>query len=63
MVFPSPRISDRVPFGTGRAILEASKSKKDLKLTYDFKSFQVLKEWIEIIKNKSYNYIHFPPTN
>ena len=61
MVFPSPRISDRVPFGTGRAILEASKSKKDLKLTYDFKSFQVLKEWIEIIKSKSYNYIQFPP--
>ena len=60
MVFPSPRISDRVPFGTGRAILEASKSKKDLKLTYDFKSFQVLKEWIEIIKSKSYNYIQFP---
>ena len=60
MVFPSPRISDRVPFGTGRAILEASKNKKDLKLTYDFKSFQVLKEWIEIIKSKSYNYIQFP---
>ena len=28
MVVPSPRISERVPFGTGRAILDASKNKK-----------------------------------
>ena len=60
MVVPSPRISERVPFGTGRAILDASKNKKDLMLTYDFKSFLILKEWFDMIKNKIYHYLDFP---
>ena len=59
-VKPSPRMSDRVPFGTGRAILEAFKNQKDLSLTYSFKSFEVLKEWIDGIKAKRFMYNNFP---
>lgn len=48
-VIPSPRISDRVPFGTGKAIGDYV-SKQDLQyLTYNFKSFELIKEWVEKI--------------
>jgi len=50
-VYPSPRISDRVPFGTGRAILDHQEKRKDLHYTYSFKSFQLLKDLINKIKN------------
>ena len=46
-VIPSPRSSDRVPFGTGRAIgvwLEESKEEME---TYSFKSFQEIRRFIE----------------
>ena len=59
-VKPSPRISNRVPFGTGRAILEAYHNKKDLSLTYNFKSFEVLKEWVDNIKRERFIYDEFP---
>ncbi len=52
-VFPSPRISDRVPFGTGRAIADHQERRKDLRLTYSSRSFELLKELIDII-NSSY---------
>lgn len=42
-VIPSPRSSNRVPFGTGRAILEMQEKKKDLSLSYAFSSIEVLK--------------------
>ena len=29
-------------------------------LTYDFKSFLILKEWFDMIKNKIYHYLDFP---
>ena len=45
-VIPSPRVSNRVPFGTGRAILEGLNTQKDLSLTYDFQSFEVIHSWI-----------------
>ena len=60
MVVPSPRISERVPFGTGRAILDASKN-KDLMLTYDFQIISYTeREWFDMIKNKIYHYLDFP---
>ena len=59
-VKPSPRMSNRVPFGTGRAILEAFQNKKDLTKTYNFKSFEVLKEWVDNIKRQRFIYDEFP---
>lgn len=44
-VYPSNRKSDRVPFGTGRAILEMS-DKKNILNTYNIESFVLLKEFI-----------------
>jgi hypothetical protein len=61
-VIPSPRISDRVPFGTGRAILEGLNSQKDLSLTYDFQCFEIINSWINSIENKDFNYENFPTT-
>ena len=61
-VIPSPRTSDRVPFGTGRAILDALNHKKDLSLTYDFSTFRVIRNWVEqILVSKMYNYSSFHP--
>ena len=40
-VFPSPRISDRVPFGTGKSLLKLMNSDESL-LTYNYKSFDAL---------------------
>ncbi len=59
-VIPSPRMSDRVPFGTGRAMIEAKEGKTDLNLTYSFQIFQILKVWIELIESGNYNYHSFP---
>ena len=55
-VIPSPRMSDRVPFGTGRAMLEADEGKTDLTLTYSFDIFKILKEWIDLIEDGVYQY-------
>lgn len=49
-VIPSPRPSDRVPFGTGKVISEYALNKKEL-LTYNPKLFLALKEFIEYILN------------
>ena len=59
-VIPSPRVSDRVPFGTGRAMLEAINGQNDLFSTYDFRIFKSLKEWIDMIKENRMNYDEFP---
>lgn len=59
-VYPSPRISDRVPFGTGKAMLEWIKKSermargkgrmlKEEFLTYSFSTFQDLKELIRSV--------------
>ena len=42
-VIPSPRESDRVPFGTGKAISQWMTSDKELYTTYNFQSFIDLK--------------------
>lgn len=48
-IIPSPRISDRVPFGTGRAMGEMINQKQSHYLTYNFGSFQLIKEFTALI--------------
>jgi hypothetical protein len=43
VVYPSARISDRVPFGTGAAMSKWMKEEDDLTLTYNFAAFRDLK--------------------
>ncbi|MCB0760442.1 MAG: glycosyltransferase family 2 protein [Flavobacteriales bacterium] len=45
-VMPSPRQSDRVPFGTGRAIMEYLETAGSGMLTYNPRSFQDLALWL-----------------
>jgi len=44
-IIPSPRISNRVPFGTGRAMGDMILNKKLFYETYNFKSFLLIKEF------------------
>ncbi|MBW6481747.1 MAG: glycosyltransferase [Vicingaceae bacterium] len=46
-VFPSPRISNRVPFGTGRAMQQWIDNKQKEFLTYNFTSFLDLKALVD----------------
>ena len=39
IIYPSPRISDRVPFGTGKAMEKWSTGKSDTYFTYNIQSF------------------------
>jgi mRNA-degrading endonuclease YafQ of YafQ-DinJ toxin-antitoxin module len=48
-VIPSPRISDRVPFGTGRAIGEWVNENIKVYKTYDFNIWRIIKAFVEII--------------
>ncbi|MBK9192493.1 MAG: hypothetical protein IPM77_13875 [Crocinitomicaceae bacterium] len=48
-IVPSPRISDRVPFGTGRAMGEMIQSKKEYYETYNFSSFELIKKFTSLI--------------
>ena len=48
-VIPSPRISDRVPFGTGRAIGEWVDENPDTYLTYDFRIWEIIRKFVNII--------------
>ncbi|MBR9831132.1 glycosyltransferase family 2 protein [bacterium] len=48
-VYPSPRVSDRVPFGTGRAIGERVNGSVDHLLTYNMQSFYDLKELTSMV--------------
>lgn len=48
-VYPSPRISSRVPFGTGRAMGEWANTLTEVFLTYDLRIFEVLKNFIQVI--------------
>ncbi len=60
-VIPSPRVSDRVPFGTGRAIQEKIDGVRDLDLTYSFQIFSALKSWLSlVIEEAVYEYDEFP---
>ncbi len=46
-VIPSPRVSERVPFGTGRAMANHSSGSEDLKLYYDLQTALDLKSVLE----------------
>jgi hypothetical protein len=48
-VFPSPRSSSRVPFGTGVAISRLTEGNDDVFLTYNFKAFIELKTLFSLI--------------
>jgi len=48
-VIPSPRVSDRVPFGTGRAIGEWIDENRDDYKTYDFRIWKIIKLFVAII--------------
>jgi hypothetical protein len=49
VVYPSPRASHRVPFGTGRSILQLLSKKEGAVLFYQTACFQILKEWLNLI--------------
>ena len=53
VIFPSPRVSDRVPFGTGKAMKRWTQQRSDSYFTYNYLTFTDLKQFIEII-NLSY---------
>ncbi|HDR68676.1 MAG TPA: hypothetical protein ENN61_06450 [Bacteroidaceae bacterium] len=52
-VIPSPRPSDRVPFGTGPAISNMLASPSREFLTYNTESFKMLSEFFSIIEKES----------
>jgi hypothetical protein len=53
-VYPSTRESDRVPFGTGKAISDALSSDYLKRLTYHPAHFEMLKSWIDsVISHKN----------
>jgi hypothetical protein len=49
VIYPSPRISDRVPFGTGRAVMETLESGR-YKHTYPVECFYLLVPFFKTIK-------------
>jgi hypothetical protein len=54
-VYPSPRPSDRVPFGTGKAIRKMLDNNENQYLTYNFNSFRDIKklfDWITDLYNQ-----------
>lgn len=53
-VIPSARISDRVPFGTGRAMQEHQNQSKDLNLSYDFECFKLIKDFLAKIDDDKF---------
>lgn len=55
-VYPSARISDRVPFGTGKSLNTLMNSSDSLS-TYNYKSFQALETLVNNLENIYYDYI------
>lgn len=47
-VFPSARLSDRVPFGTGPILRKWMEGKEDLTQTYNFEAFGDLKDFFDV---------------
>jgi hypothetical protein len=43
-IIPSPRPSHRVPFGTGRAIQEMIDAEREIHKTYDFETFEIMRD-------------------
>ena len=51
-IFPSSRVSYRVPFGTGQRVSRFIKHVQNEYLLYSPKSFIVLKKWLELFNDK-----------
>ncbi len=47
-VYPSARLSDRVPFGTGPILQKWMKGEEDLTITYNFQAFEDIKQFFAI---------------
>lgn len=60
-IFPSPRISDRVPFGTGRAMQNYLKQENPDYLTYDIQSFLDLKVLVDSLDELYNLFCHSEP--
>jgi glycosyltransferase involved in cell wall biosynthesis len=60
-VFPSSRISNRVPFGTGRAQMNFAQNKSDEFYTYDFRIFEDLRQLMAFDFYNAEEY-YFPET-
>jgi hypothetical protein len=50
-VFPSPRISDRVPFGTGPVIRKLITGQQSEYLSYHPSAFKALEQWFKIVRD------------
>jgi hypothetical protein len=48
-VYPSARVSDRVPFGTGASMTKWMNNAEDLALTYNFSAFLDLKKLFDVV--------------
>ncbi len=61
-VIPSPRVSDRVPFGTGKAVGDLLDQSEVLYLSYHPDIFIALKDFVNLIKEKkrAVKYMLFP---
>ena len=48
-VYPSGRESDRIPFGTGKAVADYNRNEKEQGYTYNPQSFIILKQWLRVV--------------
>lgn len=58
-IYPSDRISHRVPFGTGKAIHNYYEGIVQKYVTYDFKVFEILKEFLDVFGRYNYDGTQF----
>jgi hypothetical protein len=61
VVFPSPRASGRVPFGTGRSVGRLLSGESDAVLFYSPECFRILQDWLSLVKSSPFflgNEIH-----
>ncbi len=49
VVYPSARVSSRVPFGTGRSMLRLLAREEGVALSYQTECFQILADWLNLI--------------
>lgn len=53
-VMPSPRVSDRVPFGTGKSVTDFLALQQKKYLTYNFNSFQLIAGIVKLVPQFRY---------
>jgi len=61
-VFPSSRLSNRVPFGTGPSLQRFLDGNNNLELTYPLKSFEIIKSFLKKIETLFFNNAHISPS-